>query len=88
MPAVIRPAMSDGRALTNWMSSCELNAVLQSKFSARNQTDYRTNMQSNPRAFDLATKGLSDFTAYYGTNGCGPAAKAQAKKVSSYAPFK
>lgn len=88
MPAVIRPAMSDGRSLTNWMSSCELNAMLASKFNAQSQSDYRAHLQANPRVFDLATKGLSDFTNYYAVNGCSEAAKAHQAKILKYSPYK
>jgi hypothetical protein len=78
MPAVIRSAMSDGRALTSYLSSCQLNAELQAKFNSRNDTEYRAQLQANPRAFDVAMKSYTDFAPYWPTNSCPEFAKAQA----------
>lgn len=81
MPAVIRSAMADGRALTSYLSSCQLNAELQSKFNSRTDSEYRAQLQANPRAFDLAVKSYVDFSPYWPINSCPDFSKAQAAEM-------
>lgn len=81
MPAVINPAMSDGRAMTNYMSRCQLNAMLQSKLNALSESDYRSQMQNNPKAFDTAARSYVQFEPYWGVNSCPKAAQAQEMMV-------
>jgi hypothetical protein len=81
MPAVINPAQSDGRSLTSYLSSCALNAALQSKFGSRTDSEYRAQLQANPRAFDVAQKTYVDYMPYHTVNACPSAAKAQAAKL-------
>jgi hypothetical protein len=73
--------MSDGRALTSYLSSCQLNAELQAKFNARSDSEYRAQLQANPRAFDVAMKTYVDYSAYHPTNSCPDFAKAQAAEM-------
>lgn len=46
----ISPAASDGRAFTTYVSSGLLNRQLAAKLGARDETEFRHMLQSNPRA--------------------------------------
>lgn len=82
MPAIINPALSDGRALTSWLSSCELNHFLMMKSGARNEADYRRKLQENPRMFDASLKTTVDYLPYFETNRCPDPSSVQAHAVS------
>lgn len=83
MPAVIAPAIGMGRGLTNYMTKCELNAVLQSKFNIRSESEYRANLQANPKPFDAAIKSLTPFEGYWGVHTCPDAASMQLQSMSN-----
>lgn len=46
----MRPGMSDGRAFTNWESSCQMNASIQEKQKLANDSLYREWLQKNASA--------------------------------------
>lgn len=85
MPAVITPAIGNGRGLTNYMTKCELNASLQTKFNIRSESEYRTRLQADPMPFDQAVKNSTPFSPYWGVNTCPDAAAAQARTMSQLA---
>jgi len=81
MPGVIRPAMSDGRALTNWLGACELNINLQRASGVNSESEYRAKLQQNPRMFDNQAKRYVDYMPYQGVGDCPDAAQAQAQTL-------
>lgn len=84
MPAVIRPAMSDGRSLTNWMSTCEFENNLKQNFSIGSESQYRSMLQSNAKAFADRSKQYAEFTPYYATSSCPQAADAHMAMVNAF----
>ena len=54
------PALSDGR-LTNWVSRCEYNSIIQRHFNISSESQYRTFLQQNPQL-------VQDFTRQYFVN--------------------
>lgn len=79
MPAIIRPAMSDGRAFTNWYSTCEFENTLKQNFSTGSESEYRAKLQENPKAFDKRSKQLVDFMPYHTTSTCPTASDVRSK---------
>lgn len=67
----IMPAMSDGR-ITNYLSRCELNAVIQQQFDIRSESQYRAFLQTNPqRAIDyVRANNVTGVLPYYNTTPC------------------
>jgi hypothetical protein len=43
----MRPGMSDGRAFTDYTSSCQMNNSIQSKHNIKNDASYRQFLQKN-----------------------------------------
>ena len=82
MPAVINPALSDGRALTSWLSSCELNSYLQMKSGVKNETEYRRKLQENARMYDTTWKTTVDYLPYFEVDRCPDPRGVQAHAVS------
>ncbi|AGE55545.1 hypothetical protein ATCVMN08101_139L [Acanthocystis turfacea Chlorella virus MN0810.1] len=58
----IAPAMSDGRAFTNYVSSGLYNNYLESVFKTPDDTDYRAFLQKNARDVE---KKVGQLTAFY-----------------------
>ncbi|AGE50073.1 hypothetical protein ATCVCanal1_119L [Acanthocystis turfacea Chlorella virus Canal-1] len=58
----ISPAMSDGRAFTNYVSSGLYNNYLESVFKTPDDTDYRAFLQKNAREVE---KKVGQLTAFY-----------------------
>ena len=58
----IAPAMSDGRAFTNYVSSGLYNNYLESVFKTPDDTDYRAFLQKNAREVE---KKVGQLTAFY-----------------------
>jgi hypothetical protein len=85
MPAVIRPAMQDGRALTNWYSTCEFENGLKQKFNIASESQYRQQLQLNAKNFADRSKDYVNFTAYFGTSTCPKAVDAHESMVKSLA---
>lgn len=83
MPSVVRPAMSDGRAFTNYLSGCEFENNLKQNFAAGTESEYRSKLQANPRAFDLRAKQYVDFMPYHSTSTCPKASDAQARAIAA-----
>lgn len=66
----IMPAMSDGR-LTNYLSRCELNAIIQQQFDIRSEGQYRAFLQQNPeRAIEFLRANQTGVLPYYATTPC------------------
>lgn len=58
----IMPAMSDGRAFTNYASSGMYNNYLEDKFKVDSDSSYRQFLQKNTKQVEKVTNAL---TAYY-----------------------
>ena len=58
----ISPAMSDGRAFTNYVSSGLYNNYLESVFKTPDDTEYRAYLQKNARDVE---KKVNKLTAFY-----------------------
>lgn len=52
--------MSDGRAFTNWESSCQMNASIQQKQNLANDAMYREWLQKNAEAIMKAQSVLKN----------------------------
>lgn len=83
MPSVIRPAMSDGRALTIWLSPCEFENNLKQNFAIANEAEYRYKLQTNARAFDVRAKQYADYMPYYNVSTCPKASDTQTRMMAS-----
>lgn len=70
MPGIIRPAMSDGRSFTNYLSRCEFENSLKQNFAVTSESEYRRKLQENPRAFALRARQYADFMPYHAVNIC------------------
>ena len=44
---MVRPGMSDGRLLTSYVSSCELNMHMQQQSKSKSSAEYRKFLQEN-----------------------------------------
>jgi hypothetical protein len=64
----ICPAIA--RGLTNYQTTCELNASLQSRFAVRSESDYRARLQGDPRPFAQAIKDNANFQPYWPVTPC------------------
>ena len=62
MGSRIAPAMSDGRAFTNYVSSGLYNNYLESVFKTPEDTEYRAFLQNNAREVE---KKVGQLTAFY-----------------------
>ena len=62
MGSRIMPAMSDGRAFTNFVSSGIYNNYLEDKFNTPSDGSYRQFLQKNAKQVEKVTNSL---TAYY-----------------------
>ena len=62
MGSRIMPAMSDGRAFTNFVSSGIYNNYLEDKFKTPEDSQYRQFLQRNAKEVEKVTNSL---TAYY-----------------------
>lgn len=82
MPASIRPAMSDGRALTNYLSTCEFENSLKQNFNISNESQYRLFLQHKARDVGKRSKQYPEFNAYWSTSTCPKAADAHESMVN------
>lgn len=73
MAPAITPAIGNGRGLTNYLSRCELENNLQSKFRIPSDSEYRKRLQADPVPFDLAVKGYTSFQQYWPVSPCADA---------------
>lgn len=62
MGSRMMPAMADGRAFTNYVSSGLYNNYLESAFKTPDDTDYRAFLQKNAREVE---KKVGQLTAFY-----------------------
>ena len=66
----IMPAMSDGR-ITNYLSRCELNGIIQQQFQINSEAQYRAFLQQNPMAAtEFLRTNFNDVLPYYNTTPC------------------
>jgi hypothetical protein len=70
MPAVITPAIGNGRGITNYMTKCELNTSLQRTFNVSSESEYRKMLQAQPREFAKAVSSFVPFDPYWSVQGC------------------
>lgn len=83
MPAVIQSALSDGRAFTNYMSTCEFENSLKQNFRVASESQYRQLLQGNAKLVNDHAKNYVQLTPYFGVSTCPQAASAHDQMINS-----
>lgn len=73
MGIAITPAIGNGRGITNYYSSCEMENKLYSQFRIGSDAEYRAKLQQNPAPFDAVIKQYATFDPYWPVNPCADA---------------
>ena len=70
MPACITPAIGLGRGITNYLPHCEMNAQLKQAMQAKNDTEFRKQLQHTPEKVDFVARDMVSFLPYWPVSPC------------------